>query len=135
MQHLGITDRINSLSPELAEKIWKELKGNKAPIPKKLAKKTRVTFPPVDVIALNMHNPCISWQDAMRHLGEVLIQDVDKRSSATIKGQVVEAYAMLAEVVEDESRKRALLGKAMQVVMESDRNRLLERIATLATMI
>lgn len=135
MQQRGTLDKISNLPPEVAEKIWKELKGKKKSYPYKQHKQTKVKFPTTSTISFGVQRPCISWQDALHHLGEVLIQDVDKKSSPTIKGQIVEACAVLADIATDESQKKAILGRAVRVVMETDRMKLMNQIASMATMV
>lgn len=131
----GVVDKIANLSPEQAEKIWKELKGSKKKYPQKAMPKTRVQFPITSTITFKTQQPCITWQEALKHLGEVLIQDVDKKSVPTIKGQIVEALAMLAEVAVDEGQKRTILGRANRVIMETDRMKLMNQVASMATMV
>lgn len=134
MQQRGTLDKISNLPPEVAEKIWRELKGRKRSYPHKEHKQTKVKFPVVSTISFGVQRPCISWKDALRHLGEVLVQDVDKKSSPTIKGQIVEACAVLADIAMDESQKKAILGRAMRIVMETDRMKLMNQVASMATL-
>lgn len=82
-------------------------------------------------ITFNSPRVCISWKDALQHLHEVIIQNCDKKPVATIKAQVVEACATLAELCERDGDKRMILGKAVGVVMETDRIRLLNRLTNL----
>lgn len=75
--------------------------------------------------------PCTNSQDVIQHFCEEVIQDCDKKSVPTIKAQVVEAFATLAEIVEP-SRKANVLNKAAKFVMLQEREDVLRMLTNLA---
>lgn len=104
---------------------------------KKLRKSpTYVKFPtPVDEIkTYGLTQVCVSKKDVLRHLGEFLLEDLDKMSTIAIKAKVIEMLMFLADFETTEEAKRSTLGRAVRFLMEFDRERLMYRIATLATM-
>ena len=98
-------------------------------------KKTRIDFPKVTIKYQNATGLCITKKSALQHLGEILLMDIDKKSSPTIKAHVVEALATLAELEDNVSEKKATLMRAAKIVLEEDRLRLFDKVATLATLI
>jgi len=98
-------------------------------------KKTRVDFPKITIKYQNATGLCITKKSALQHLGEILLMDIDKKPSPTIKAHVVEALATLAELEDNISEKKATLMRAAKIVLEEDRLRLFDKVATLATLI
>ena len=102
-------------------------------VPKK--KKTWVEFPKVTIKYQGATGMCITKKDALRHLGSVLIADVEKRSSSTIKAHVVEALSTLAELENSQTAKRDTLMRAVKIILETDRLKLFYRVASLAALV
>jgi len=75
--------------------------------------------------------PCTSSKDVIQHFAEEIIQNCDKKSVPTIKAQVVEALATLAEIVEPQ-KKIAVLTKAARFVMAPEREDVLRMLTNLA---
>ena len=104
---------------------------------KKLKKSaTFIKFPtPVDEIkSYGVAQVCVSKNDTIRHLGEFLLEDLDKMSTVAIKTRAAEMLMFLAEFEIDETAKKRTLSRAAKIIMEIDRDRLMYKIATLATM-
>jgi len=97
-------------------------------------KKTRIDFPKVTIKYQNATGLCITKNSALQHLGEILLMDIDKKSSPTIKAHVVEALATLAELEDNVSEKKATLMKAAKIVLEENRIKLFDKIASLAVL-
>ena len=117
----------------LAERQAFRKKLDKAGIPTK--KKTKISFPQIDINFMNRARMCISKKVALNHLGEFLLNDLDKMSSSTIKAHAVEALATLSELEDDISERKNTLIRAANIVMEVDRPRLMGKIATLAVLV
>lgn len=96
--------------------------------------KMHVKFPrPVDQITIKGQTTyCLSKNDAIRNLGELMLVDIDKMSSPEIKTRAVGLLTHLAET-ENEGEKRRTLMMAANVVMEMQRDKLMYKVATLAT--
>ena len=77
---------------------------------------------------------CVSKNDVIRHLGELLLEDIDKMSMVAIKSRVAEMLMFLADFERSDEAKKHTLAKAVKIIMELDRDRLMYKIATLATM-
>jgi hypothetical protein len=75
---------------------------------------------------------CTTKKAALQHLGEILLLDIEKKSSSTIKAHVVEALATLAELEDNIAEKKATLMRAARIVLEEDRLRLFNKVASLA---
>ena len=116
----------------LAERQAFREKLNKAGIPTK--KKTKIEFPEIEISFMNKVRMCISKKSALNHLGEFLLNDLDKMSSSTIKAHAVEALATLSELEDNISGRKDTLMRAANIVMEVDRSRLMGKIATLAVL-
>ena len=101
--------------------------------PKK--KSTWIDFPKVTIKYQGAIGLCTTKKMALQHLGEILLMDIDKKPSSTIKAHVVEALATLAELEDNISEKKATLMRAAKIVLEEDRLRLFDKVATLATLI
>lgn len=128
----AIQNLVNSLSKTEARELY-----NKMVRSNKLQKSpTYVKFPPpVDKIRIyGITQVCVSKNDVIRHLGEFLLEDLDKMSTITIKTRTAEVLMFLAEFEKTDEQKKHTLAKAMKIVMELDRDRLMYRIATLAVM-
>ena len=97
-------------------------------------KKARIEFPKVMIRYQNAVGLCTSKKDALRHLGSILIADVEKRSSSTIKAHVVEALSTLAELEDSQTAKRETLMRAVKIVLETDRLKLFYRVSSLAAL-
>ena len=108
-------------------------KLDKAGIPTK--KKTKIEFPQIDISFMNKVRMCISKKAALGHLGEFLLNDLDKMPSSTIKAHAVEALATLSELEDNASERKNTLMRAANIVMEVDRPRLMSKIATLAVLV
>jgi hypothetical protein len=119
---------VNQLSPEQARRLLATLHSEE--------KKSKITFPKHVDSTVTFRRPQISitWKDALRHLNEVIIQDCDLSPVATIKAQVVDACATIAELCDSDAEKRTILARASRVVMETDYMKLLNHVANLATM-
>lgn len=100
--------------------------------PKK--KKTWIEFPKVTIKYQGAVGLCTTKKDALRHLGSILIADVEKRSSSTIKAHVVEALSTLAELEDSQTSKRDTLMRAVKIVLETDRLKLFYRVSSLAAL-
>jgi len=101
--------------------------------PKK--KSARVDFPKIAIKYQGATGMCITKKDALRHLGSILIADVEKRSSSTIKAHVVEALSTLAELEDSQTAKRDTLMRAVKIILETDRLKLFYRVTSLATLV
>lgn len=113
---------------DLHNKLIKTKKLRKSP--------TYVAFPtPVSEIrAYGMSQVCVSKNDVIRHLGEFLLEDLDKMSTIQIKTKAIEMLMFLAEFEPTEETKRRTLARAVKILMEFNRKSLMYRIATLATL-
>jgi len=99
-------------------------------VPKK--KKTWIDFPRVTVRYQGAAGLCTTKKAALQHLGEILLLDIEKKSSSTIKAHVVEALGTLAELEDNAAEKKATLMRAAKIVLEEDRLRLFNKVASLA---
>ena len=119
---------VSQLSPKQAQQLLAKIYVKE--------KKQKVLVPRPIKMTITSRGPQVSttWKDALRHLSEVIIIDCDKMPVATIKAQVVDACATLAELCESKAEKRMILAKASRIVMETDYSRLLNYISNLATM-
>ena len=97
-------------------------------------KKTRIDFPKVTILYQGAIGLCITKNSALQHLGEILLMNIDKKSSPTIKAHVVEALATLAELEDNVSEKKATLMRAAKIVLEENRIKLFDKIASLAVL-
>jgi len=97
-------------------------------------KKTRIEFPKITIRYQGAAELCISKKAVLSHLGSILLADVEKKPSSTIKAHVVEALSMLAELEDSPAAKRNTLMRAMKIVLETDRSRLFQRVASLAAL-
>ncbi len=131
-----MTNDVQNLIERLSKAEAREL-YNKLVRSKKLTKSpTYIQFPtPVDEIRIyGVAQTCVSKNDVIRHLGEFLLEDLDKMSDVAIKTRTAEMLMFLAEFEKTEDQKRNTLAKAAKIIMELDRDRLMYRIATLAVM-
>jgi hypothetical protein len=99
-------------------------------VPKK--KRTWIEFPKVTIRYQGAAGLCTTKKAALQHLGEILLLDIEKKSSSTIKAHVVEALATLAELEDNIAEKKATLMRAARIVLEEDRLRLFNKVASLA---
>lgn len=75
--------------------------------------------------------PCTNSKDVIQHFCEEILQNCDKKSIPTIKAQVVETFATLAEIVEP-SKRIQVLAKAAKFVMLPEREDVLRMLTNLA---
>lgn len=123
-----ILQLIDQLSPSEQHHLLEKINKPKAKT------KTHVKFPrPVDQIRIKGETTiCLSKKDAIRNLGEVMLEDIDKMSTSEIKTRAVGLLTHLAETERENEKKRTLM-MAANVVMETNRDRLMYKVATLAT--
>ena len=98
-------------------------------------KKTQIDFPKITIKYQGAVGLCTTKKAALRHLGSIILSDIDKKPSSTIKAHVVEALATLAELEDNIAEKKATLVKAAKIVLEEDRLRLFSKVASLAALV
>ena len=91
-----------------------------------------IVFPITETHTFGIPRTCVSKADAIRHLNEVILQNCDKKSTPTIKAQVVDAISTLAEVVESTDEKVRMLTTAAKFILITERDALLNKLVTLA---
>ena len=125
----GLVEQLSKAEArDLFNKIIKSKKLKKSP--------TYVKFPtPVDEVRTGgVSQVCVSRNDVIRHLGEFLLEDLDKMSTIQIKSKAIEMLMFLSEFDPTEETKRRTLARAVKILMEFSRDRLMYKIATLATL-
>lgn len=128
----AIQDLVEQLSAVEMRDLFNRLNKNK-----KLRKSpTYVKFPipASEIRAQGVSQVCVSKNDVIRHLGEFLLEDLEKMSTVAIKSRAIEMLMFLAEFETTEESKKRTLTRAIKILMELSRDRLMYRIATLATL-
>ena len=75
-----------------------------------------------------MVRPCTSKVEIMQHFAEAIMQDCDKKTTPTIKAQVVEALATIAELAGTPEAKKKVLAEAAKFVLIYDREVILYKL-------
>lgn len=122
-------DRLISEVPrEDLEKISKSLSSKKG------KKKTHVSFPKIETKTkakqYSNEQTCASHKDAEDFLALLLIQDLDKRPTASIKAQLIEGLLTFAEIMDEEQQKKRFISRAIRIVT-MDRDYLINSIVSM----
>lgn len=129
MEQRNLQKLIDQLSPVDAKMLLDRLQ-------RKVAKKPKanpyIQFPKLGCRNGGMIQPCTCKGDVMKHLTEEIIQDCDKKSTPTIKAQLVESLATIAELIDEGEKKKKILNEAARLVMITSRDVLIYKLTTYA---
>ena len=120
---------IDQLSPVDVKVLLNKLQRKSAKKPKT---NPYIQFPSLTCRNGHMVQPCTNKGDVMKHLTQEIIQDCDKKSTPTIKAQLVESLATIAELLDDEEKKKKILNEAARLVIITSRDVLIYKLTTYA---